>query len=178
MKIATPLSEVIEQYSDLFKQVDKRFINRTEEIEIIKMAILCRAHVLLEGKPGTGKSMLARCIFDLFDGTATEALVVYRKQFMANTQTEEVFGPVNMQLLKEKSVWKHNIEGMLPRSHFAFLDELYRASDSLLPSMMEILNERTFMNGTERVNCPLITAIGTTNFISDHPLLEAFHDRC
>jgi MoxR-like ATPase len=52
---------------------------------------------------------------------------------------------------------------MLPKAHFAYLDEIYRASDLLLPSMMGILNEREFHNGGVVQHCPLITAIGTTN---------------
>ena len=178
VRVETPLGDIVERFNTAFEFVEKRLINRSEEIEAAKYCLLTRGHLLLEGPPGVAKSLLARLVFKVVESESeTKPLVVYRKQFMANTLPEEVFGPMNMQKLRADSMVEFNTAGMLPSAHFAYLDEIYRASDSMLPSMMGILNERTFHNGTQEIKCPLQTAIGTTNFITDRPELEAFHDR-
>jgi MoxR-like ATPase len=84
---------------------------------------------------------------------------------------------MNIKKLREDAIWEFNTSGMFPEAHFAFLDEIYRASDALMSSMLGVLNERTFHNGLKEMKCPLLSAIGTTNFIADRPELEAFHDR-
>lgn len=178
IKIKSSVGELIEKFNAAFDVINARLVNRTDEIEAIKYCLLTKGHLLLEGPPGVAKSLLARLAFKtIAPDHENKPLVVYKKQLMANTLPDEVFGPVNMKHLREDSVWEFNTKGMFPEAHLAYLDEIYRASDSLLPSMMGILNERTFHNGVQEQKCPLITAIGTTNFVTDRPELEAFHDR-
>jgi MoxR-like ATPase len=178
VKVSSDVGELIERFNSAFDVISGRLVNRAEEIEAIKYCFLTRGHLLLEGAPGVAKSLLARLAFKVITAdTEKKPLVIYRKQLMANTLPDEIFGPANIKSLREDSTWTFNTTGMLPEAHFAYLDEIYRASDSLLPSMMGILNERTFHNGTVEQKCPLVSAIGTTNFVTDRPELEAFHDR-
>jgi MoxR-like ATPase len=150
----------------------RQFIERDEVVESIFTGILSRQHVMLVGKHGLAKSQMAQKCFSCFEG-----FNVFSKQFRKDSSTDEIFGPLNIKEYETNAVWSRNTNKMLPTAHFAFLDEVYRAADMLLPSMFMVLNERKFINAGETVDCPLITAIGTTNFISDIEELNAFHDR-
>lgn len=169
--------EAAAEFNAAFNQINSVLVEREHEIEAVKLAILTESNLLLEGRHGTAKSKVANEVFKRIEGDADHPVVFFKKQLMKGTQPDELFGPMKSKKYREEAIWEHNIEGMLPSAHFAFIDEVYRGSEMLLPSILGILNEKEFMNGTQLVNCPLITAIGTTNFITDTPDLEAFHDR-
>lgn len=156
---------------DAMADLENVFVNRTEEIAALTLAIAARQHVLLEGKHGVAKSDLAREAFARIQGAS-----IYDKMFSKGTNHDDVFGPTLMEKYKQ-GVWEHNTAGALPTAHFANLEELGRASDVLLPTMMTVLNERIFHNGNRVEKCPLITAVATTNFMSDDAELAAFNDR-
>jgi MoxR-like ATPase len=166
------LADVSLRYRTAFDAVNEDVLDRFEEIEALKLCVVGRQHLLLEGEHGLAKSFLAEEFFKRINGAR-----IFDIQLMKGTQSDQIFGPMDSKKYRDEAVWKHNIDGMLPDTHFAFIDEVYRGSDSLLPAMMRILNERYFMNGPVKVQCPLITAIGTTNFITESPELNAFHDR-
>jgi MoxR-like ATPase len=168
------VSKAVSRFNAVFEQLDSRLIDRSAEVEALKLCIIVRHHLMLDGLHGIAKSLLAEMAFSLIGGKPC----IFMQQFMKNTQVEEIFGPLNVALFRQNPpVYEYYTEGMLPEAHFAFLDEVYRASDMCLPSMMRILNERKFFNGRKQVNCPLITAVGTTNFTTDTEELKAFHDR-
>jgi len=166
------VAEAISRFNIAFDSLNTVLVDKHSEVNALKFCILTSQHLLLMGEKGCAKSMLGNLAFSLIEDAK-----VFRKQFHKGTQVDEVFGPMDSRLYREEAIWKHNIKGMLPDCHFANLDELFRAADMLLPTMMEILNERQFRHGTSYINCPLMTAVGTTNFSSDNPELEAFIDR-
>lgn len=147
-------------------------VGRDNEIQALTYCLATGHHLMLEGEPGVAKSMFAREAFKRI-----ESAKVFSRQFMKGTQLDEIFGPMNSEKYRKDAVWEYNTKGMLPDCELAFLDEVYRGSDSALPSMLQILNERTFNNGTVLMKCPLHTAVGTTNFTTDTEELRAFHDR-
>lgn len=164
--------DLIKKFNSVFDELNIHLIDRGNEIEAFKLCLLSRHHLLLIGKHGTSKSKLANLAFGKIQGGR-----FFKKQFMKETQSDEVFGPMKSERYRVDAIWEHNTAHMLPTAHFAYLDEIFRASDMLLPSMMGILNERIFYNGGVVEECPLITAIGTTNFVTDTEDLEAFVDR-
>lgn len=169
---ADEVFSAVDRVNAMFEALKEILIDRSEELNALKHCLLCKQHMLLIGEAGGAKSMLGNLAFGQITGART-----FRKQFHNGTQVDEVFGPMDSRLYKEKAIWKHNIQGMLPDCHFANLDELFRASNVVLPSMMEILNEREYRHGSAHIKVPLLTAIGTTNFSSDAEELKAFLDR-
>lgn len=157
--------------SAMLDQVGDIIVSRGEELDALALCLTTGSHLMLKGKHGISKSQLATEVFSRIVGCT-----VFKKQFIKGTNLDEVLGPMLVEKYKQ-GVWEHNIKGMLPDCHFFFGDEIYRASDQALPVMMGILNEREFINGGLPIRCPLITAIGTTNFETDSEELEAFHDR-
>lgn len=165
-------THAVDAVASVFEAVGSTFVDKDTELTALRLALVSGHHVILEGPHGTAKSDLCESVFKRITGGR-----LFSQQFMKGTATDEIFGPVDSKLYREKAIYQYATKGMLPEAHFAYLDEVYRASDMALPSMMRILNERKFINGRKHMKCPLITAVGTCNFRSDHEELEAFHDR-
>lgn len=168
--------ELVTQFMHAFNIVGERFIDRGPMLDAIRLAVLTGEHVLIEGLHGLAKSAVCECIFDLFKGEDDPANV-FTIQFSAGTLPEAVWGPMSIKALREEDKMVYNTDGMMPQAHFAFLDELTRAGKSVLPTMMSLLNERTFHNGGERQECPLLTAVAAVNFNEHSEELAAFMDR-
>lgn len=56
------MNEVQEWANKIKASVGKAFYGKTESIEKILVALLCRGHVLIEDVPGVGKTLLARAV--------------------------------------------------------------------------------------------------------------------
>lgn len=107
------------------------------------------------------------------------------------TQPEEIFGPVEISLLKQ-GILTHVNFGLLtgPGVRAAFLDEVFKASSSILNTLLTIMNERKYFNFGGMVNSDLISFICAANEMpggfatgtvsggsEDFNLLYAFLDR-
>ena len=93
------------------------------------------------------------------------------------TTPEELFGAVSLRGL-ENDEYRRVTSGKLPEAHIAFLDEVFKASSSILNTLLTIMNERIFYNGTEKVRIPLISLFGASNELpSEEDELEALYDR-
>lgn len=156
------------------EEVRELYVGRNATIRAIILGLMTQQHVMLEGSPGLAKTEIANRIAKRIEDPE---FVYFELQLHKGTPLEALFGPMDITALREKAVYKYNTKGKLPRAHIAVLDEIGRASDLLLPASMAILNERVFHNGNGVQQCPLMTAIATTNFFSDNPELEAYKDR-
>ena len=146
------------------------FIERDELVDGALAALIARQHVLLIGPPGTAKSMLARELCRRIGGRYFEWLLT---KF---TTPEEIFGPVSLPALEEgrfERVTGHK----LPEAEIAFLDEVFKANSAILNSLLTILNERRFYQGSGIVEVPLQTLIAASNELPEEDELEALYDR-
>ena len=164
-----PSAEAFGKATDSMTEV---LVERVDEIQALKICLVAGEHLMLEGPSGIAKSKLVDCLISRMTGVKA-----YQKQFTSTTQPDEILGCMNSKKYREEAVWEYNVEGMLPDCHIAFLDEVYRGPKSLLSNLFEILNERRFKVGKQVTPCPLITAVGTTNFTTLDEELDAFHDR-
>jgi len=90
---------------------------------------------------------------------------------------EELFGPVSLPKLKEG---KHEriLKNMMPVAHVARIDEIWKGNSSILNSLLSLINERVFYNGTKGVFAsPLISIFGTSNEMPESDELSALYDR-
>jgi len=161
-----------EEIQALHEEFKEHFIERDEEILGAILAILSNENVLYLGPPGTAKTYLAQNICKSIDGAQFFYYLLTRF-----TTPEEIFGPLSIQSL-EKDVFKRKVDGCLPSSHIALLDEIFKANSSILNSLLTILNERRFHNGTEVIDTPLLTVFGASNELPEEDEnLEALYDR-
>jgi len=56
------LQKINNQKDELFKEINKNVIGQREVVENIFIALLCRGHILLEGVPGLGKTLIIKTI--------------------------------------------------------------------------------------------------------------------
>lgn len=158
---------------DLADALNGAFLERRDEIRALIVATLAGEHVLLLGSPGTGKSALTQAFASAFDGAYFQRLV---SKF---TVPEELFGPYSLAGL-ERDVYERKVDGYLPTAEVAFLDEVFKANSAVLNSLLTILNEREFDNGSTRLQCPLKVCIGASNELPNNDegdALDALYDR-
>ncbi|GIW40729.1 MAG: hypothetical protein KatS3mg076_1306 [Candidatus Binatia bacterium] len=147
------------------------FLERADLIDATLAAVLAGQHVLIIGPPGTAKSMLADEICRRFEGAR------YFQWLLTKFSTpEELFGAVSLAAL-EQDDYRRVTTHKLPEAHIAFLDEVFKASSSILNAILTIMNERRFYNGREVLEVPLVSLIGATNELPEEDELQALYDR-
>jgi MoxR-like ATPase len=134
-------------------------------------ALLSRSHILIIGPPGTAKSMLANMLCSCIEGANYFYWLLTKF-----TTPEELFGPISLKSLQQDS-FKRVTSGKLPVAHIAFLDEVFKASSSILNCLLTLINERIFHDGEKAVDVPLITLFGASNEIPEEDELVALYDR-
>ncbi len=121
-------------------------------MRLLLLAALAREHVLYIGPPGTAKSELSRRLSKLYQGAYFERLLT---RFSV---PEELFGPLSMRALEEDK-YVRQTEGYLPEASVAFVDEIFKANSAILNTLLTLLNERLFDNGSTRVPVPLVCMV-------------------
>src|SRR2546428_1929805 len=92
------------------------------------------------------------------------------------TTPEELFGAVSLKALEEDD-YRRLTTHKLPEAHIAFLDEVFKASSSILNTILTLMNERRFHNGREVAEVPLLTLFAAANELPEDDELLALHDR-
>jgi MoxR-like ATPase len=166
------MERTIEKIKKIKEELKGKFFEREEIIEGTFCALLSGNHVLLIGPPGTAKSLLAHEICSRIGGAK------YFQWLLTKFSTpEEIFGAVSLKGL-ENDEYRRVISGKLPEAHISFLDEVFKASSSILNTLLTVMNERLFYNGGEAIQAPLITLFGASNELpSEEDELEALYDR-
>jgi MoxR-like ATPase len=133
-------------------------VDREAEVDLALAALLSGESLLLvSATPGLGKSMLARHVAGLLRGGE-----FFSRLLTKFTGEAEVFGPLNVAALAEGRYVRHT-ERTLVTAHVAFLDEVFKASSAILNSLLQVLNERTYCDGTTEAAVPLLSFFGASN---------------
>lgn len=137
---------------------------------IAEVAVYSKEHLLLIGPPGTAKSLFARKFFSQFEGE------LFMTQLSRWSDETTLFGPPDFKRLRSEGILCWKPAGLLV-AEWAFLDEIFDASDVLLRTLLGILNEREFRRGAFHVKVPLQSAIATANYTRINEVTEAVIDR-
>jgi MoxR-like ATPase len=162
-------------------------------IDWIIAALIARENVLLLGPPGVAKTEMAVRLFELLSLKRPKIEYKLLQQSIASTpsieewwvarskhearqqkyfqyllsrftQPEELFGPIEIDLLRRGILARINF-GFLtgPGVYAAFLDEIFKASSSILNTLLTLMQERKYFNlgGMEQSN--LMMFIGASN---------------
>ena len=136
------------------------FIEREPVIHLLLVSLVARQHVVLLGPAGTGKTRLAKAF-----GTIT-GLHTWAKLVSSGTTPDEIFGGIKVDSLATGQ-YERNAAHRLPEAQIAILDEIFKSSDFLAGSYLDIMEERCWENGGHLVPAPLEMLIGLSNEMPD-----------
>ncbi len=146
-------------------------VGREDIIEQLIYAILTGEHMLLLSRTGMAKSFLANLVFNSFENAR-----IFSSQASKDQTPDNYFGPYDIEEFK-RGVIRHNIKGSIIEANFVLLDEFFDASDVVMRSLLSVLNERKFVNGSEQIDVAIHTAIATANYMRSNEVTEAVLDR-
>jgi MoxR-like ATPase len=155
-------------------QITSVIVGQEEVIDLILIALLCEGHVLLEGVPGLGKTMLVRALADSL------TLQFSRIQFTPDLLPADVIG-TSIAIQDERGNFKLQFE---PGPVFANLilgDEINRASPKTQSALLEAMQEQAITVRGVRYPLPRpFQVLATQNPLEmegTYPLPEAQIDR-
>jgi hypothetical protein len=110
---------------------------REDAIECITLAALSGSHAPRRATRHSEERPLHAFLSCLPDARKFNALVTkFRTE-------DEIFGPVKLSALKNDQ-WERNLDGRLAAVECAFLDEVFKSSDSVLNTLLSAMNERLY----------------------------------
>ena len=157
-----------------------------EKDEAIRLALLTAISgesIFFLGAPGCAKSMIARRIVQAFKSDEKDSLKYFEYLMNQFSTPEDIFGNISLKALNGegengKEEYKRLTEGFLPQADIAFLDEIWKASPAIQNTLLTIINERKFHNGSKVEDVPLKALFAASNELpAKNEGLEALYDR-
>ncbi len=165
------LAESSELANRLFDEIRKAVIGQDRVVREVLLGLLASGHVLIEGVPGLGKTLLVRALAQCFDGTYS------RIQFTPDLMPSDVTG---------HSIFNSRTESFEVRrgpvfTNLLLADEINRAPAKTQAALLEVMQERQVtIDGTPFTTDSPFMVLATQNPIEQdgtYPLPEAELDR-
>ena len=172
---SSPPNESIKRAIDIVQristEVSHAMVGQQEIIEQILIALLAGGHVLIEGVPGLGKTLLVQALAKTFEGSFT------RIQFTPDLMPSDVTGHAMYDMKSEE----FRIRKGPIFTHLLLADEINRAPAKTQAALLEVMQEQqvTIEGRAFTVSPPFMT-LATQNPIEQegtYPLPEAQLDR-
>jgi len=172
---STPSKLTLEQAAQamqgLRKEIQKAFIGQDTVIDQVIIALIAAGHVLIEGVPGLGKTLLVRALAESFGGKFS------RIQFTPDLMPGDVTGHIIYDMKNERFTIRR---GPI-FTHLLLADEINRAPAKTQSALLEVMQEQqvTLEGKAMPVPQPFMT-LATQNPIEQegtYPLPEAQLDR-
>jgi len=169
------LKSIAKDKDSFYSELNKVIIGQQEIVEHIFIAILCKGHILLEGVPGLGKTLIIKTISDIMD------LEFSRIQFTPDLMPSDITGSeiITKDGEKGERAFKF-IKGPI-FSNIILADEINRTPPKTQAALLEAMQEGKVTVGgqTYDIGDPVFV-MATQNPIEQegtYPLPEAQLDR-
>ena len=164
-----------EMFERLHSEVGKVIVGHEPIVENVLISLFCGGHVLLEGVPGLGKTLLVRTL------GAALSLEFRRIQFTPDLMPADIIGT---NVIVEDPATRHRTFRFQPGPIFGQIilaDEINRATPKTQSAMLEAMQEHAVTSGGTRHSLPEpFLVLATQNPIEQegtYPLPEAQLDR-
>ena len=165
------LSTEVVKLNQLMAQVNAALVGQTDIVRQVLLALLSNGHVLLEGVPGLGKTLLVRALAQTFAGDFK------RIQFTPDLMPSDVTGHVVFDMQNKSFQMKRGPVF----TNLLLADEINRAPAKSQAALLEVMQEKQVTTEGESRKVPLpFMVLATQNPLEQegtYPLPEAELDR-
>ena len=169
------LEKINNQKNQFYSEISKIIVGQNEVIEHIFIALLCRGHILLQGVPGLGKTLIIKTISEILE------LNFNRIQFTPDLMPSDITGTeIISQNAESGNRELKFIKGPI-FSNIILADEINRTPPKTQSALLEAMQEnRVTTGGTTYIIEEPFFVLATQNPIEQegtYPLPEAQLDR-
>ena len=165
------ISPEVAKLNQLMAQVNSALVGQETIVRQVLLALLSNGHVLLEGVPGLGKTLLVRALARTFSGDFK------RIQFTPDLMPSDVTGHVVFDMQDKSFQMKHGPVF----TNLLLADEINRAPAKSQAALLEVMQEKQVTTEGESRKVPLpFMVLATQNPLEQegtYPLPEAELDR-
>jgi MoxR-like ATPase len=167
------VGEFVDTFNRIRAEIAKVIVGQSDVIEEILIALFAGGHVLIEGVPGTGKTLLVRTLAQAIN------LSFNRIQFTVDLMPADITGT---RMLFEQDGQRELIFAKGPIfAHVLLADEINRATPKTQSALLEAMAERqvTVAGATHKLPPPffVLATLNPIEMEGTYPLPEAQLDR-
>lgn len=174
MELEEQIVQFRDRYATVRAEIGKVMVGQDVIVEGVLTAVLAGGHVLLEGVPGLGKTLLVRTLGEALD------LSFSRIQFTPDLMPADILG-TNLVVESPEGRRSFQFQKGPVFAHLVLADEINRATPKTQSAMLEAMQERQVTAGGEVRPLPKpFFVLATQNPIDQegtYPLPEAQLDR-
>lgn len=132
-----------QNFSDVRKEISKIFVGQDQMVTYLIEALLCNGHVLIEGIPGVGKTLLIRSLARITGCTFS------RIQFTPDLLPTDIIGITTY----EEGKGFYTVKGPV-FANFVLGDEINRSPPKVQSALLEAMQEKQVTIGKETFKLP------------------------